>query len=76
MQEAKEIPSIRVLDEPVVPERKVWPPRLFLILFGTSMTFLLGIVYIFAKAGRNQMSPDDPRRMLVDRLAGSLMPLG
>ena len=27
VQEAKEIPSIKVLDEPVVPETKSWPPR-------------------------------------------------
>ncbi|MFY9643666.1 MAG: lipopolysaccharide biosynthesis protein, partial [Terriglobales bacterium] len=28
VEEAKEIPTIKVLDEPVVPDRRIWPPRL------------------------------------------------
>src|SRR5271165_4523349 len=62
VQEAKEIPSIRVLDEPVVPERKIWPPRIFILIFGTIMTVLFGVVWIFAQAGLSTLSPDDPRR--------------
>ena len=76
VQEAKEIPTIRVLDEPVVPERKIWPPRLIIIIFGTLLTMLCGVLYLHAKKGLNQMSPDDPRRILVDRLAGRGAALG
>ncbi len=71
VQEAKEIPTIRVLDEPVVPERKIWPPRLFIILSFTLMTMLFSVLYLRAKAGFSRLSGDDPRRVLLDRLAES-----
>jgi len=71
VQEAKEIPSIRVLDEPVVPERKIWPPRLVIIILGTLMVLLLGVTYIFGKASLQQLAPDDPRQIIVHRLLGS-----
>ena len=35
VEEAKEIPSIKVLDAPVIPEKKSWPPRAIIILLGT-----------------------------------------
>jgi uncharacterized protein involved in exopolysaccharide biosynthesis len=68
VQEAKEIPSIRVLDEPVVPERKIWPPRFLIIILGTLLTLALGTVYILGRAGLNQLSEDDPRRILASGL--------
>ena len=71
VQEAKEIPSIRVLDEPVVPERKIWPPRFLIIVLGTLMTLFLGIIYLFGKARLHQLDPDDPRQIIVYRLFGS-----
>jgi uncharacterized protein involved in exopolysaccharide biosynthesis len=68
VQEAKEIPSIKVLDEPVVPETKSWPPRLFIIVFGTLVAFAFGCVWILLAAGYQGLDSHDPRRLLVDRL--------
>ena len=34
VQEAKEVPSVKVLDAPVVPERKSFPPRLLIMSVG------------------------------------------
>ncbi len=68
VQEAKEIPSIKVLDEPVVPETKIWPPRLFIILFGTFVAFAFGCIWIMAAAGYQNLDSRDPRRLLMDRL--------
>jgi uncharacterized protein involved in exopolysaccharide biosynthesis len=67
VQEAKEIPSIKVLDEPVVPETKSWPPRLFIIIFGTFVAFAFGCIWIMAAAGYQNLDSHDPRRLLVDR---------
>jgi len=67
VQEAKEIPSIKVLDEPVVPETKSWPPRLFIIIFGTFVAFAFGCISIMAAAGYQNLDSHDPRRLLVDR---------
>ncbi|MFZ0313214.1 MAG: GNVR domain-containing protein [Candidatus Korobacteraceae bacterium] len=68
VQEAKEIPSIKVLDEPVVPETKSWPPRLFIIAFGTFVALALGCAWILLAAGYQNLDSRDPRRLLVDRL--------
>ncbi len=68
VEEAKEVPSIRVLDEPVVPEKKVWPPRLIIILFGTALIFFATIAFYLARAGSDRLSPDDPRRLLLAKL--------
>jgi uncharacterized protein involved in exopolysaccharide biosynthesis len=67
VQEAKETPSIRVLDEPVVPERKIWPPRLIIIILGTFMTVAFGILWIMGAAFVDGLDPEDPRRVLLQR---------
>jgi uncharacterized protein involved in exopolysaccharide biosynthesis len=67
VQEAKEVPSIRVLDEPVVPEKKVWPPRIFIIVIGTLLTLIGGIIYFIAADKYQQLPSDDPRKLLANR---------
>ena len=42
VQEAKEIPSVKVLDQPEVPERNSFPPRTLIIFVGTACSVLLG----------------------------------
>ena len=42
VQEAKEIPSVKVLDQPEVPERKSFPPRTLIILAGTACCGAVG----------------------------------
>ena len=76
VQEAKEIPSIRVLDEPVVPERKVWPPRIIIIILGTLMTLFVAVLYLLGRARLQQFDPEDPRQIIVYRLFGGLVPRG
>ncbi|MGH9528951.1 MAG: GumC family protein, partial [Terriglobales bacterium] len=40
IQEAKEIPTVRVVDPPDIPEKKSWPPRLLIIAALTSLCFV------------------------------------
>ena len=68
VQEAKEIPSIKLLDEPVIPERKTWPPRLFFVTMGALFSFVLGCTWIFGRAGYGSLPPGDPRRILLEYL--------
>jgi uncharacterized protein involved in exopolysaccharide biosynthesis len=46
VQEAKEIPPIKVLDEPEVPERKSFPNRKIIVLLGTLVAASAGIAWI------------------------------
>jgi capsule polysaccharide export protein KpsE/RkpR len=48
VQEAKEIPSVKVLDEPDVPEKKSFPPRLIIVVLGFLFSALAGITWILA----------------------------
>ena len=48
VQEAKEIPPVKVLDEPDVPEKKSSPHRLIIILVGVLISALTGIVWDIA----------------------------
>jgi len=48
VQEAKEIPPIKVLDEPQVPERKSSPHRSVIVLLWVLVSAFAGIVWIVA----------------------------
>jgi len=50
IQEAKEIPSVNVLDPPMVPERKSFPPRTLIVLVGAVLAFTLGCVFVIGAA--------------------------
>jgi uncharacterized protein involved in exopolysaccharide biosynthesis len=64
IEEAKEIPTVKVLDVANVPERKSGPPRLILMVMGTLLSLTAGIVWVFGAASWHQMHPEDPRRAL------------
>ena len=48
VEEAKEIPPIKMLDEPQVPERKSSPHRALIVLLGILISALAGIVWVAA----------------------------
>ena len=48
VQEAKEIPPIKVLDEPDVPEKKSSPHRAIIVILGFVLSALAGIIWILA----------------------------
>ncbi len=43
VEEAKEIPTIKVLDEAIAPEQKIWPPRTLIVVLGTILAVLPGV---------------------------------
>lgn len=49
VEEAKEIPTIKLLDAPELPEGKSWPPRMLIIVLGTLSSAALGITIIAAE---------------------------
>lgn len=73
VEEAKEIPSIKVLDEPVVPEHKAWPPRTLIVVIGTLLFVLAGVACIYLELVVDGLDPHDPRRLLLMRLFGPLL---
>lgn len=50
IQEAKEIPSVNLLDAPLMPEKKSFPPRTLITLVGAVLSFVLAGVFVVGSA--------------------------
>jgi uncharacterized protein involved in exopolysaccharide biosynthesis len=74
VQEAKEVPSVKVLDPPEVPERKVFPPRTLLTFLGALLAMVVGIGWVVITDGWEKMDPQDPGKLLVLDMARSVKP--
>jgi uncharacterized protein involved in exopolysaccharide biosynthesis len=72
VEEAREVPSVKVLDLADVPERKSFPPRIFLIAFGTVVFFVCGAFWILAYVCWQGLDPEDPRKMLAQEVFDSV----
>ena len=68
VQEAKEIPSVKVLDSPNVPEKKSFPPRTLLTLLGATLAFSCGAAWVFGRTRWAQTDPADPRKVLAQEI--------
>jgi uncharacterized protein involved in exopolysaccharide biosynthesis len=65
VQEAKEIPTVKVLDPADVPEKKASPPRLAIMLLGTMMSVVVGMVWILGRRRWEELPADDPRKIFL-----------
>jgi uncharacterized protein involved in exopolysaccharide biosynthesis len=72
VQEAKEIPSVKVLDAAVVPTKKSYPPRGVVTLVGGLFFFLGACAWIFANRTYAAIDPQDPRKLLAEEVALTL----
>jgi hypothetical protein len=68
VQEAKEIPTVKVLDPPNLPERKSFPPRLLLMLLGTMLALSCGVASVFGRTKWEGTDPTDPRKVLAQEV--------
>jgi capsule polysaccharide export protein KpsE/RkpR len=66
--EAKEIPTVKVLDTPEIPEHKSSPPRLLIMILGTFFTFGFGVAWILGKALWSEVHPDAPQKIVVGEI--------
>ncbi len=64
VEEAREVPSIKVLDLADVPEQKSFPPRMLLILFGAMLSFTVAGGWVLAHERWRQLDAGDPAKVL------------
>jgi capsule polysaccharide export protein KpsE/RkpR len=63
VQEAKEIPSVKVLDGAIVPTKKSFPPRLFLTTLGTLLGLAVAMTWVVAKTRWDAVDASSPRKL-------------
>jgi capsule polysaccharide export protein KpsE/RkpR len=68
IQEAKEIPTIRVIDPANVPEKKSWPPRLMIIMLLTAFSIIVTAGWIVGTSYWQKVDPHDPGKLLANRV--------
>lgn len=62
VQEAKEIPTVKVLDVANIPDKKVFPPRFLIVLLGTALAVCLAMTWVFGKNVWYQIDSNDPAK--------------
>jgi uncharacterized protein involved in exopolysaccharide biosynthesis len=72
VQEAKETPSVKVLDPARIPEKKSFPPRLTIMFLGTFLASALSVVWVLGSARWREVDPGDPRKAFMQEVAGTL----
>lgn len=65
VEEAKEMPSVKVLDAPDLPERKSFPPRPAIAIFGALLGGGIGVAWILGKAKWLGTTATDPGKAFI-----------
>ncbi|HTC61944.1 MAG TPA: hypothetical protein VK709_03820 [Candidatus Saccharimonadales bacterium] len=74
VQEAKETPSVKLIDTPDVPEKHSFPHRPWIILGASTLFLLSGAVWIFGTEHWERIEASDPGKAFVIEVASSLKP--
>jgi capsule polysaccharide export protein KpsE/RkpR len=64
IEEAKDIPTVSVIDAPGIPEKKSFPHRLLIALVLTFLSFTTASALILVRHHWSTIHPDDPRKAL------------
>jgi uncharacterized protein involved in exopolysaccharide biosynthesis len=68
VQEVKEIPVVKVLDSPNIPEKKSFPPRVLIVFMGVTLAFAAATTFVFAKTTWDQTDSNDPRKLFAEEV--------
>jgi uncharacterized protein involved in exopolysaccharide biosynthesis len=68
VQEAKEIPSVKVLDPAAVPEKKSFPPRLTIMLLCTTLALVATAVFLLGRELWAEVDPHEPGKLLAQEI--------
>ena len=68
VQEAKETPTVKVLDEPQIPDKRSFPPRILIVALGTVLAFTTGLTWIFTHALWQKTALTDARKVFAQEI--------
>jgi uncharacterized protein involved in exopolysaccharide biosynthesis len=69
VEEAKQVPSVKVIDPAKVPERRSGPSRLLIVFGGSLLCFCGAAMWVFGKEAWKGTDPQDPRKILAEEVA-------
>src|SRR6267154_1954570 len=72
VQEVKEIPTVKVLDFPSIPERKSFPPRLLIMFLGTVIASGLATTWVFGKTAWDRTDLNNPKKAFAQEVLTSV----
>lgn len=68
VEEAKEIPSVKVLDPPNIPQKKSFPPRLLIILLGAFLSLTIAGTCVLGISAWEEVHPNDLRKVMARQM--------
>ncbi len=71
IQEAKELPTVRVMDRAEIPERKSFPPRTVIIVVSALFALLLSSAWVISKERWDRIDPADEKKMFALEVYGT-----
>jgi capsule polysaccharide export protein KpsE/RkpR len=72
VQEAKEIPTVKVLDPASMPESKSFPPRILILLACTILAFAGASAWVIGEERWKHVDPSDPGKELAAEVYGTI----
>jgi uncharacterized protein involved in exopolysaccharide biosynthesis len=72
IEEAKDTPVVAVIDQPLVAEKKSFPPRLLVILLLTTLAAGATCFYIILRSMWEHVPAGDPRKLLAQEIADNV----
>jgi uncharacterized protein involved in exopolysaccharide biosynthesis len=72
LEEAKDTPVVAVIDQPLVAEKKSFPPRLLMMLLLTGFSVGATAFYIVLRSMWEHMGKGDPRKVLAEEIGDSV----
>jgi len=69
IEEAKQIPSVRVLDSAEKPEKKSSPVRWLVIVAGLVFSLIFGVVWIMGQAAWQEVDTQHPYKLFLGEVA-------
>jgi len=72
VEEAKETPSVKLLDPARIPEKKSSPPRLLIMFLGTFIVLCACVAGVIGSATWQAADPQDPRKILAQEVVATL----
>jgi uncharacterized protein involved in exopolysaccharide biosynthesis len=73
IEEAKEIPTVKILDAADVPEKKLTPRRIPIVLLGGLFALLGAATWVIFRTAWNQMDANDARKLLAQSILRQML---